>query len=171
MSKANKTENVTSMVKKDASDRSFSSQVLARLEDMEQRFEHLLSSNWLSNMWGRHKDVHLTMPFEGRLPRVDIIDQKNDIVLKAELPGVKKEDIDVSLNDNYVTVKGSTHSESREEKGDYYRSEISSGSFCRTMALPSAIDVDSCKAKFKNGMLELTMPKTEKAKKTKIEIK
>lgn len=171
MTKASKKTNVTPMVKQDNNDLSFSSQVLSRLEDMERRFEQMVSSNWLKQLWGNHKDDKLSMPFEGRTPKVDIIDRDNDVLLKAELPGVKKEDIDISLNDSYVTIKGSTHAEHKEEKGDYYRSEISSGTFSRTMALPCEVDVDKCNASFNDGVLELTMPKSAKAKKKSVKIK
>lgn len=171
MAKASKKTDVSPRVKQDSNELSFSSQVLSRLEDMERRFEQMLSRNWLKQLWGNHKEDSLPMPFEGRTPKVDIIDHDNDVVLKAELPGVKKEDIDVSLNSNYVTIKGSTHAERKEEKGDFYRSEISSGSFSRTMSLPCEVDVDKCDASFKDGVLELTMPKSAKAKKKSVKIK
>jgi len=171
MTKASKKTNVTPMVKQDSNELSFSSQMLSRLEDMERRFEQMFSSNWLKQIWNNNKEDSLPMPFEGRTPKVDIIDRDNDVVLKAEWPGVKKEDVDVSLNDSYVTIKGSTHAERKEEKGDYYRSEISSGSFSRTMALPCEVDVDKCDASFKDGILELTMPKSAKSKKKSVKIK
>lgn len=171
MTKASKKTNVAPIVKPDSNEQSFSSQMLSRMEDMEQRFEQMFSSNWLKQLWGNHKEGGLSMPFEGRAPKVDIIDKDNDVVLRAELPGVKKEDIDVSLNDSYVTIKGSTHAEHKEEKADYYRSEISSGSFSRTMALPCEVDVNKSDASFNDGVLELTMPKLAKAKKKSVKIK
>jgi HSP20 family protein len=171
MAKASKKTSDSPMIKQDSNELSFSSQVLSRLEDMEKRFEQMFSSNWLKQLWNNHKEDGLPMPFEGRTPKVDIIDRDNDVLLKAELPGVKKEDIDVSLNESYVTIKGSTHAERKEEKGDYYRSEISSGSFSRTMALPCEVNVDKCAASFKDGVLELTMPKSAKAKKKSVKIK
>lgn len=75
------------------------------------------------------------------------------------------------MNSQYVTIKGSTNAEVKEEKDDYYRSEISSGSFCRTVSLPCEVDVDHCEASFKDGLLELKMPKVETAKKKSIKIK
>jgi HSP20 family protein len=77
----------------------------------------------------------------------------------AEIPGVEKKDLDVSLSDSVVTIKGSTSHEGKEEKGDYHRSEISSGSFFRTLTLPADVDGAKAKATFKNGVLELVLPK------------
>ena len=132
MSKAAKKTNVTPMVNKEPSDHFFSSQILSRLEDMERRFENMFSGGWsLPHLWGKHEE-HLPMPFDGRTPKVDVVDRDEDILVKAELPGVKKDDIEVSMSDSSLTIRGSTHAESKEEKGDYFRSEISSGSFCHT---------------------------------------
>jgi HSP20 family protein len=105
-----------------------------------------------------------------RTPRVDVIDRDNDIVVKAEIPGVKKEDLDVSMTDTTVTIKGSTSHEEKHEKGNYYRCEISRGAFSRTVALPSNVDTDKAKAVFNDGILELTIPKVEKAKRKSITV-
>jgi HSP20 family protein len=103
-------------------------------------------------------------------PKVDVVDRDNEILIRAEVPGVKKEDLDVSMTDNTVTIKGSTSHEEKEEKGDYYRHEISKGSFSRTVALPGDVDSDKCKTRFKDGVLELTVPKVEKAKRRTIKV-
>lgn len=94
-----------------------------------------------------------------KMPKLDIIERDNEVVVRAELAGVDRKDIDVSVTDNAVTIKGSTKKESREEKGDYVRSEISQGSFTRTAALPCSVDGQQAKASFADGMLELTLPK------------
>jgi HSP20 family protein len=109
-------------------------------------------------------------PFEGKTPSVDLIDRDNEVVVKAELPGVDKKDLDISVTSNTVTIKGRTSHEEKEEKGDYYRCEISRGEYARTLALPADVDETKAKASFKDGILELTLPKKEKAKKRKIEI-
>ena len=116
--------------------------------------------------WGE-----LAAPFEGKTPRVDVIDRKKDILVKAALPGVDKKDIDVSVTKNSVTIKGSTSHEHKEKKEDYYHSEISRGSYCRTLALPAEVDEDKVKAKFKDGILELTLPKTTVEKKKSRSVK
>ncbi|MCK4791937.1 MAG: Hsp20/alpha crystallin family protein [Desulfobacteraceae bacterium] len=110
--------------------------------------------------WGE-----LAAPFEGKTPRVDVIDRKKDILVKAALPGVDKKDIDISVTKNSVTIKGSTSHEHKEKKEDYYHSEISRGSYSRTLVLPAEVNESKAKAKFRDGILELTLPKTTVEKK------
>lgn len=104
--------------------------------------------------------------FNGRIPHVDVIDRENEVLVKAELPGVEKKDLDVSMSDNSVTIKASTYQEQKQKKedGNYCRSEIAQGDFMRTVALPAEVDEAQCKATFNNGVLELVMPKREPAK-------
>lgn len=85
--------------------------------------------------------------------------------------GVDKKDIDISVGEDSVTIKGETRKEEKEEKGDYYRCEISSGSFSRTVALPAAVDGAKATATFKDGVLELTLPKLKATKRHKISVK
>jgi HSP20 family protein len=120
---------------------------------------------WDQSLWG-----DLAARFEGKLPRVDVIDREDELVVRAELPGVAKNDLDVSMTDSSVTIKASTKQEEKEEKGDYYRCEITQGEFARTVTLPAAVDGAKAKAKFKNGLLELTLPKVEKSKRHSLEI-
>lgn len=102
----------------------------------------------------------LAAPFEGKMPSVDVIECDNEIVVKAELPGVDKKDLDVSVTSNSVTIKGgATHHEEKEEKGDYYRSEISRGSYSRILSLPAEVDENKTQSTFKDGILKLTIPK------------
>jgi HSP20 family protein len=145
--------------------------VLAPFDEMDRLFDRMLPRNWLRPMrfewpaWAEHM-----APFEGKTPHVDIIDREAEIVIRAELPGVKKDDLDVSLSDNSVTIRGTMKKEETEEKGEYYRREMSYGEFSRTLALPSEVDRDKAKAKFKDGVLELTLPKAETAKRNSIRI-
>jgi HSP20 family protein len=104
------------------------------------------------------------------MPRVDIIDRDKEIVVHAELPGVEKKDLDVTLTDTSVTIKGETRKESKEEKGDYYRCEISRGAFARSVALPAEVESANAKAQFKDGVLELTLPKKAVSKRRSIHI-
>jgi HSP20 family protein len=104
------------------------------------------------------------------MPRVDVIDREDEILVRAEVPGVDKKDLEVSLTDNAVTIKGSTRHEEKEEKGDFYRSEISRGSFSRTVALPGEVDGDKAKASFKDGVVEIAMPKLEASKRRSIKV-
>jgi HSP20 family protein len=87
------------------------------------------------------------------------------------LPGVKSEDIEVTAENSVLTIKGDRESEKKEEKDNYSRIERFSGSFMRRFTLPTSADLDHISAKTKNGVLELHIPKTEKAKTKRIEIK
>ena len=101
---------------------------------------------------------------ELRMPKVDLIDRDDDILVRAELPGVEKKDLEITTSDTSVTIKGTTRHEEKEEKGDYYRCEISRGSFARTLTLPTMVESAKAKASLREGVLELTLPKVEKSK-------
>lgn len=96
---------------------------------------------------------------------VDIFEQDGDVVLKAEVPGMKKEDIEVNLSENTITISGKKERQEKVEKKDYYRLERSYGSFKRSFHLPSGVQSDRAKANFKDGVLEVRIPKTEEARK------
>jgi len=115
--------------------------------------------------WGEMPAV-----FEGRMPSVDVIDRDNEILVRAEIPGVDKKDLDVSVTEGSVCIKGSVQHEEEEEKGEYYRRETSSGSFARTVALPNEVDTAKVKAEFKDGVLEMTLPKVKESKRHKISL-
>lgn len=148
-----------------------STRALSPFEEMDRMFDKLFQSGWLGPLRREFPSwSELTAPFEGRMPRVDVIDRDAEIVVKAEVPGVKKEDLEVSVTDNTLTIKGSTHREEKEEKGEYYRCEISRGSFARAVSLPDNIDSSKVKANFKDGILELIMPKLEQPKRRTVTI-
>lgn len=104
-------------------------------------------------------------------PSVDVFKRGDDVVVKVEVPGMKKGDIDVSLSEDSVTISGEKKKEEKVEEKDYYRYECSTGSFSRTVRLPEHVDTDKAKAKFSDGVLEVTMPMTEEAKKRGKKIK
>lgn len=144
---------------------------LSPFEEMDRLFESVFPRSWLRPLrWEWPALGELATPFEGRLPKVDVVDRDNDILVRAELPGVDKKDLDISITDNTVTIHAVTSRESEEEQGEYYRREISRGSFSRTLALPAEVDADGAKASFKDGILELTVPKVAKAKRRRIEV-
>jgi HSP20 family protein len=92
-------------------------------------------------------------------PRVDIVERDEELEISAELPGLDREDIDVSLSDDLLTISGEKRVEREEEKGSVYRTERSYGSFRRQVALPCEIEADQVKANFRNGVLTVTLPK------------
>lgn len=110
-------------------------------------------------------------PFRGLeagtfVPRVELKENDKEIQITAELPGVDEKDIRISATDDVLMIEGEKKSETEEKEKGYYRTERYFGSFHREIALPSEIDRDKSEANFKNGILRLTLPKTEKAQKT-----
>jgi HSP20 family protein len=143
---------------------------LSRFDEMERMFEDFFNRRMLSPFRWDMPQLGEMAPFQGRRPKVDVEDREGDI--RVRLPGVKKDDVDLSVAEDSVTIKASTRQESEEGEagGDYYRREIATGSFARTVALPSAVDADNAKATFEDGVLELTLPKREQAKRRQIPV-
>ena len=103
-------------------------------------------------------------------PVLDFYKEKDDLVVKAELPGMEKEDIEVNVTDHTLTIKGEKKKEEEVEEENYYRSERSFGSFRRDLELPSDVQAEKAKASFKNGILEVRLARTEAAKAKEIKI-
>ena len=143
---------------------------MSPFEEMDRMFDQFFRRGWLRpwrTEWPAFPDI--AMP-EMKVPKVDVIDRQNEVVVKAEVAGVEKKDLDISVGEDSVTIKGSTRHEEKEEKGDYYRCEISRGSFSRTVALPASVDGSTTKAEFKDGVLTLTIPKVEQAKRHTVKV-
>lgn len=140
--------------------------------DMDQIFAEYLPRrwwHWLGTEWPTRASRHL-MPFEGKSPNVDVLDREADFLIRAELPGVDKDGINISIADNIVTLEAKVDREEEEEKGNYYRREISRGTFERSIVLPATVKEDQGRATFQNGVLELVIPKAEIKKRTKITV-
>jgi len=128
--------------------------------------------DFLSRRWPRLLDWNVPAGFERGFPKVDIIDHDNEIEVQAALPGVKKEDLVVTINNQTITIRTSTKEEKKEEEqGKYFRREITRGEFQRTLSLPDNVDDANAKASFKDGILTVNIPKIEKSKRKTIEIK
>ena len=108
---------------------------------------------------------------EELVPAVDMFEDDGNLVLKAELPGLKKEDIEITLTDGGITISGEKKKEKEIKRKDYYKWESSYGSFCRTFALPTEVQQDKVKSTFKDGILEVIMPKSEAAKSKEVKVK
>jgi HSP20 family protein len=105
-------------------------------------------------------------------PNVDIVEQNDTFEIHAELPGLDKNDIAIKIENGVLSISGEKKQEKKEkEKGKYYYYERSYGTFNRTFALPDNVDENAIEAQFKNGLLTLTLKKTEKAKPKTIEVK
>jgi HSP20 family protein len=106
----------------------------------------------------------------GWRPVVDIYERETAVVLKAELPGIKKEDVSVELKDNVLTIKGERKTESEIKEEKYYRRERTYGSFSRSFNLQYTVNPDKIKARFKDGVLEIEVPKPEEEKPKQINV-
>ena len=105
------------------------------------------------------------------MPTVDISETESEYVIKAELPEVKKDDVKVTLEEGVLTIQGQRRQEKEEKTTKYHRIERSYGTFVRSFALPDQVDENGVKAEFKDGMLNLHIPKSEKAKPRAIDVK
>jgi len=119
-------------------------------------FKKLAEENWSLATWS---------------PTCDIYETDNEIVVKAELPEVKKEDVNVSVENNILTLRGERKFSEETKKENYHRLERSYGEFSRSFTLPNFVDAGKINAEFKDGMLRVTMPKREEAKPKQIEVK
>lgn len=103
-------------------------------------------------------------------PAIDVFTKEGKFFVHAELPGMTKEDVKVELEENRLIVRGERRKETKEEKKDFYRSELNYGSFYRAIPLPKEVDLEKIEAKFCNGILEVTMPVAVKVEENKKEI-
>jgi len=105
------------------------------------------------------------------LPALDLAETENELVVKCEVPGLEPKDIDISLSDGMLTIKGEKKQEREEKEADYHLVERSYGAFTRSIQLPKEVQGDKINASYKNGILKVTLPKSEEAKKKEIKIK
>lgn len=103
-------------------------------------------------------------------PGVDVMESDDEVIVRAEVPGVKKEDLEVNFSDNTLSIRGESRRETEKKGVSYYRRELIYGSFSRQIPLPSNIQVDKAEARLEDGILEIKIPKAEKAKPKKIRI-
>lgn len=115
----------------------------------------LVRTEWTEGVWS---------------PSVDVSEDKDNVIVKTEMPGMKKEDVKISIQDNVLTLKGAKKQEKEEKDANYHRIERSYGSFCRSFALPTSVKADKVKASYKDGVLNITLPKTEEAKPKEIPV-
>jgi HSP20 family protein len=120
--------------------------------------------NVLSRFFGEGPEVTMS-------PAMDILETDNEVVVKAELPGLKAEDIKVSVENGALTISGEKRQEREQKDRNYHLVQRRFGSFYRSVMLPSGVDADKVDARYHDGVLTLTMPKSEQAKPKKIEIK
>jgi len=104
-------------------------------------------------------------------PPMDVVEEEGRILVRAEIPGMKPEDIDVSITGDTVTIRGEKKFEKKEKREDFLRQERSFGTFVRTLTLPMHVRAEKAEAKYENGILELRLDKSEKSRTQKITVK
>lgn len=146
--------------------------LLSLRDEVDHLFEDFMGSWPLAGRLGeRPFGMSATLP--SKLPATDIVENDKEIRMTVEMPGMEEKDIDVSVDEGRLTVKGEKTEERKEEKDDYRLSERHYGSFQRSFQLPPSVDAEKIDARYKSGVLTLTLPKTEAAQKKqrKISIK
>ena len=136
--------------------------------EMERRFGSLFDDKIFSL---EEEKIWPGWRFRMRGPAVDLYEHKDEMIVKAELPGLTKNDIEVSITDRLLTLKGEKKQEDEVKEEDYYRSERAYGCFTRSIELPAEVSLEKVKAVFKNGVLEIRLPKSEQAKQKEIRLK
>ncbi|MBU1137464.1 MAG: Hsp20/alpha crystallin family protein [Proteobacteria bacterium] len=144
--------------------------VLSPFGEMERYFDEIFHQPF--SFFGYPKWPQMQVPsMEVVAPTVDVFEEGKEVVVRAELPGIKKSDITIDISENRMTISGEKKQEKKIDKKDYHRVECSYGSFRRTFRLPENVNSDEANASFKDGVLEIRMPTSGKAQKKKIAIK
>ena len=120
----------------------------------------------VSSLWESWEPMAATLT-----PKTDIIEEKDGLMIKAELPGIKKSDLDIALEGDMLTTKAEKQEEKMEENATYYRCERSFGQYSRHIPLPYQVDTEQVSATFKDGLLKIRLPRGEEAKNKRIEVK
>jgi HSP20 family protein len=134
-----------------------------RLTDLREEIDRLFESP-LAEMT---RTSHL---LSGWTPVLDLYEDKDNLLVKVELPGMKREDIDVSLHDASLSISGERKGEEKHQDADVYRAERFFGRFQRTVTLPTPVAAEKVKAQYKDGVLTITLPKSEEAKPKHIDV-
>jgi HSP20 family protein len=124
-----------------------------------ERFEELFADVW-PPVW---PVLRISEELAMRVPPVDVYEEGGSVVVKAELPGMKKEEIDIHVSGNELTISGKKEKEEKVERKDYRRVERSAGMFSRTVSLPAEVELEKITASYKDGVLEIRAPKVEGA--------
>ena len=133
-------------------------------DQMDRMFEDFgFGRRWMTPSW-RESGT------EAWAPEIDVFHRNNELTIRADLPGLKREEVSVDLTDDAVCIQGERKREQEEEREGYYRSERSYGSFYRLVPLPEGAMTDRAKASFKDGVLEITMPAPPASKGRRLEI-
>jgi len=134
-----------------------------RLSSLRDELDRLFESPWTEL-------ARTSQLLSGWTPALDVHEDKDNFIVHAELPGMKREEIDVSLHDGALSISGERKTEEKHEEAEAYRTERFFGKFQRTVPLPAPVAADKVKAQYKDGVLTVTLPKTEEAKPKQIDV-
>jgi HSP20 family protein len=138
-------------------------------DEMDRLFDEFMGAGWPSLR--RWADLFGAWPDADATPVLDVYEHKDAVVVKAELPGMEKDDVHVDISGDVLIVRGEKKKDEKVEERDYYCRERAFGAFSRSIRLPVEVQGDKASATFKNGVLELRLPKTEAAKRRSVSIK
>lgn len=127
--------------------------------DVERFFDRIFSRNALRSRFDDSFMDELFPDIKQSSPKINMVERDSEFVVKAEMPGVEREDLVVTVGNSSVTIRGHVRDEESEETGDFCHHEIRQSHYYRSLALPQEVDVDHVKAQFKNGMVTLALPK------------
>lgn len=143
----------------------------ATLGDIQRVFEDFFERGLKQPLradWAQWPDLAKLLP---QTPAIDVVDREKEVVVRAQLPGFKKSDLDVSIAERTLTIKGATREEQKEERDNYFHQEIRTGSVNRSVLLPADVDAGKAQATYKDGVLELTLPKRRVAKQQQVPVR
>lgn len=129
---------------------------LSLLRKMTSELDYMFDEPWTLFRWPSVDAASPDAPIWA--PKVDVVTKDNQLVTRVDLPGMKKEDVIVEVEDGFLTLSGERKKETKEEKDNVYREEREYGSFCRTVPLPKGVKAEDVNARFDNGVLEVTIP-------------
>ena len=135
------------------------------MDEMERAMDEILAG-WPFRMWRR-------LPAEDMFwsPPLEMYEKEDKFIVRAELPGIKKDEIDISMTGDTLTIKGERKATKEVKEEEYHRCEVCYGSFLRSVTMPGAVDVDKIEATYEDGILEIQVPKAKEAKPSKVQIK
>jgi len=129
------------------------------MEEMVERF----GRGWpLARWWGEPRGVG---------PMMDMVDRKDEVVVRADLPGLQQKDVEVTVEGGILTIRGERQEDKECKEEDYYCCERWTGAFTRSLTLPPGVEAEHIRATFRNGVLEVHVPKTKEAKRAKVDVK
>jgi len=140
-------------------------QPFREMEEMGRHFDDFFGRPFLPAIWRRFPAEEMEWS-----PAIDVTEEENKFLVKVELPGIKEEDVDVSVAGDMLTISGEKQKESETKKKGYYYRESSYGSFSRSVTMPSSVNAGKIEASYDKGVLEITLPKAPEVKTKKIKV-